>query len=306
MITLDPQEFHPKPGCPLPLAEDIALVLAPNPGPMTYLGTNSYLLGRDALVVIDPGPDDPAHLAALINAIAGRPVSHILVTHSHRDHSPLAPALGRAVDAPVMAFGDSKAGQSLAMQALARRNQLGGGEGVDNGFQPDRLLRDGEVLSGPWGQITALHTPGHMGNHMCFESAGRLFCGDLIMGWASSLVSPPDGDLTAFLASCQRVQALAPQLLLPGHGAPVSNPAARISWLLEHRAARSAQIIAALQTGPATPAALTARLYADVDPTLWPAAARNVLAHLIALCDNGELHASPEISPQANYALTGE
>ena len=158
----------PAAGVPVALADDLQLVLAPNPSPMTYWGTNTYLLGRETLAIIDPGPDDPAHLAALIAAIGGRTVSHILLTHSHLDHSPLAGPLGAHFGAPTYAFGDSTAGRSAVMQKLAREGLAGGGEGIDHAFVPVCCVKDREVLSGAWGRITALHTPGHIGNHLCF------------------------------------------------------------------------------------------------------------------------------------------
>ncbi|MBT8411798.1 MAG: MBL fold metallo-hydrolase, partial [Octadecabacter sp.] len=182
--------------------DGLTRVLAPNASPMTYWGTNSYILGHDRVAVIDPGPDDPKHLASLIRAIAGRPVSHILVTHSHLDHSPLARALSQATDAPVLAFGDSNAGRSVAMQELAASGLMGGGEGVDPTFAPDILVADGDTITGDGWALTALHTPGHFGNHLSFLWGDVAFTGDHLMDWATSLVSPPDGDLTDFMASC--------------------------------------------------------------------------------------------------------
>lgn len=296
--------FAPRAGEPLVLADDLALVLAPNPSPMTYLGTNTFLLGRDTLAIIDPGPDDPAHLSALIAAIAGRPVSHILLTHSHLDHSPLAPPLAARLDAPVCAYGDSRAGRSAVMEKLAREGLAGGGEGIDHGFAPDRLIKDGEVLTGPWGRMTAMHTPGHIGNHLCFAWNDAVFTGDHVMGWASSLVSPPDGDLTDFMASCRKLQGHAARIYYPGHGAPITDPAARIAWLIAHRLTREEQILAALATSAQTPAALTKAIYHDLAPGLRKAAERNVFAHLVDLYQRGQVCAQPELSTGATFALT--
>ncbi len=170
-------------------------VIADNPSPMTERGTNSWIIGIDAVVVIDPGPDSAGHLAALHAAIGGARVEAILVTHSHLDHSGLAPALARATGAPVLGFGPSGAGRSAAMAALARGGLMDGGEGIDRGFQPDEVLGDGAIWSGAVGLVRALHTPGHMGNHLCLMWEGVAFSGDHVMGWASSLVSPPEGDL---------------------------------------------------------------------------------------------------------------
>lgn len=296
--------FAPRAGEPLVLADDLALVLAPNPSPMTYLGTNTYLLGRDTLAIIDPGPDDPAHLSALIAAIAGRPVSHILLTHSHLDHSPLAAPLAARLDAPVCAYGDSRAGRSAVMEKLAREGLAGGGEGIDHGFAPDRLIKDGEVLTGPWGRMTAMHTPGHIGNHLCFAWNDAVFTGDHVMGWASSLVSPPDGDLTDFMVSCRKLQGHAARIYYPGHGAPITDPAARIAWLIAHRLTREEQILAALATSAQTPAALTKAIYHDLAPGLRKAAERNVFAHLVDLYQRGKVCAKSGLSTGATFALT--
>ncbi|TCP59757.1 glyoxylase-like metal-dependent hydrolase (beta-lactamase superfamily II) [Rhodovulum bhavnagarense] len=275
--------FDPTPGQAETLAPGLRRVLAPNPSPMTYRGTNTYILGRGAVAVIDPGPDDRAHFKAIFDALApNERITHILVTHSHVDHSPLARPLSRATGAPVLAHGDSTAGRRAD---LAQLSGLGGGEGIDPGFAPDHRLADGETIIGADWQITALHTPGHMGNHMCFAWQGALFTGDHVMGWASSMVSPPDGDLAAFMASLDRLRARPEHILYPGHGAPVQDGPARIAALATHRRARRAQILEALARGPATPEALTRAIYTDAPPGLLGAALRNVLAHLVELTD---------------------
>ena len=297
------QDFAPQTGVPLALRDDLALVLAPNPSPMTHLGTNSYLLGRRNLVVIDPGPADETHLAALLDAIGGRKVDYILVTHSHLDHSALAPALADQTGAPVCAFGAATAGRSAIMQKLVAQGMTGGGEGIDHRFQPDITLEDGAVLSGDWGRITARHTPGHIGNHLCFHWQDSLFSGDHVMGWASSLVSPPDGDLTDFMTSCHKLAKLQANVFFPGHGAPVPDPAARLDWLIAHRLQREAQILAKLAAGPAQPEELVAQIYTDLPPLLVAAAARNVLAHLIDLTGRGQVTALPEPGLTAIFAL---
>ncbi|MEJ8560675.1 MBL fold metallo-hydrolase [Yoonia sp. GPGPB17] len=290
-------------GQPVALAEDLTLVLAPNPSPMTYLGTNTYLLGNATLAVVDPGPDDPAHLQALKHAIAGRPVSHILLTHSHLDHSPLSAALSAQTGAPIYAFGDSTAGRSTVMQQLARAGLAGGGEGIDHNFQPDKRLRDGEVLRATWGQIEAIHTPGHIGNHLCFAWRDAIFTGDHVMGWASSLVSPPDGDLTDFMTSCARLGTYEASTYYPGHGAPIAEPQARLNWLVSHRHNREAQILGALSEQPARVLDITLAVYHDIAPGLQAAAARNVFAHLVDLHQRGHVTARPDLSIAATFAL---
>lgn len=270
-------------------------VLAPNPSPMTERGTNTYLLGQGAVAVIDPGPAMETHLQAILAALApGERVSHILVTHSHRDHSGLARPLAAATGAPVLAFGPSGAGRSPAMAALAAQGGIGGGEGMDEGFAPDRRLADGEVVAGAGWQLTALWTPGHFSNHLCFAASGgpgggdghaegAIFTGDHVMGWSSSLISPPDGDMGAFMASLARLAARPARRLYPGHGAPVDDPAGRIAALTAHRRAREAAILAALAPAPLDLAAITARAYPETPPALRPAAERNAFAHLLDL-----------------------
>ncbi|WP_375263696.1 MBL fold metallo-hydrolase [Palleronia sp.] len=276
-------------------------IVAPNPSPMTERGTNTYLLGDTrAIAVIDPGPANDDHLAAILSAIGTRKVTQILVTHAHLDHSPLAGPLSRCTGSPVLAYGDAHAGRSERMESL---RDLGGGEGVDLAFAPNQRLSDGETVNTPAGPVTCIWTPGHFGNHMAFLWKGAAFSGDLVMGWASTFISPPDGEVSAFIASCHRLNSHAPRRLYPGHGAPVENPTERVDWLLAHRQAREAQIIAAVSAAPGTPAALAARVYADVPAALLPAAVRNVLAHLIDLTENGRVKVDGRVGPEATFHL---
>ena len=278
-------------GCASGAAEEmgggIRRIIAPNPSPMTLHGTNTYLLGEREVAVIDPGPDIPSHLAAILAALGpGQRISHIFVTHSHTDHSALAPALARETGAPTCAYGPWGSGLSETMAALAA-DGLEGGEGADRAFVPDLALADGETVATDEWELTAHWTPGHLGNHMCFAHGDAVFVGDLVMGWASSMVSPPDGDLTDFMESCRKLRALGARALHSGHGDPVSDPAARIDWLIAHRLEREAQIAEQLDRGPATARELAEAIYTDTPPTLLPAAERNVLAHLIDLHGRG-------------------
>ena len=290
-------------GEPEELAPGLRCVTAPNPGPMTFTGTRSYLLGETRIAILDPGPACDRHLDALEAAVGSASVAAILVTHAHRDHSGGAAAAGARLGAPVMAFGDRP--RSDAMAARATAGELGGGEGVDVDFRPDRRLRDGEEIAGPGWTLTALHTPGHLGDHLCFAWAeGRaLFSGDLVMGWATTLISPPDGDLGAYRASLARLGARDERVFHPGHGPAVTDPHGLIATHLAHRRAREGEILAALARRPAPIEALVAELYADVDRRLWPAAARNVLAHLLDLAERGRVAPAGELTARAVFAL---
>jgi glyoxylase-like metal-dependent hydrolase (beta-lactamase superfamily II) len=292
----------PSPGLPRQLADGLRVVLAPNPSPMTLHGTNSYILGEGNVAVIDPGPADAGHLGALLAALApGERISHILVTHAHLDHCALARPLAEVSGAPIVAFGGPEAGRSEVMRALANAGLTRGGEGVDTGFVPDILLRDGEDIQGTSWALRALHTPGHFGNHLCFEADQGTFCGDHVMGWASSLISPPDGDMGDYMASLQRLADRAPQRLFSGHGAVIETPAERIAELAAHRRARSDQILAALGDGPANAHTLAQRLYTDTPPALMRAAARSVLSHLIDLAQQNMISAESPIAPDTRF-----
>ncbi|ETX29137.1 MBL fold metallo-hydrolase [Roseivivax isoporae] len=292
----------PEAGRPETLAPGLVRLLAPNPSPMTFWGTNTYLVGTRGLAVIDPGPDLPAHLDAILASLGpGQHITHILVTHAHLDHAPAARPLAARTGAPILAFGDARAGRSAAMRRLAAAGTLGGGEGVDAAFVPDAELPDGALVAGDGWQIEALHLPGHFGNHLGFALGDTLFTGDLVMGWASSLVSPPDGDLTDFMASLDRLASRTWSSFLPGHGAPVTDPAARLAELIAHRRAREAAILAALRAGAADAAAIARTVYTDTAPALLPAAERNVLAHLIDLHGRGLVHTAGSPAPESPF-----
>lgn len=302
---LPPDDFDPPIGVAERLEPGLRRILAPNPSPMTYRGTNTYLLGETALAVIDPGPDDPAHLAAILAAVGqDQHISHVIVTHTHLDHSPLARALSDAVDAPIYAFGGPDAGRSPIMQKLAKAGAIGGGEGIDVHFIPDVCVSDGEMITGEGWTLEALHTPGHIGNHLCLGWDDACFSADHVMGWASSLVSPPDGDLTDFMASCDRLIARDWRVFYPGHGAPVEDPAARLAWLVSHRLGRESEILEALSHAPATASDLARIIYRDTPPALLGAAARNVLAHLVDLTGKSRVAPLDALSAEAVFALT--
>ncbi|SNR52684.1 MBL fold metallo-hydrolase [Puniceibacterium sediminis] len=283
MSDPDPS-FAPPVGTAEDLSDGLRRLLAPNPSPMTFRGTNTYLLGTRGIAVIDPGPQDERHLDAILAALRpGQEISHIVVTHAHLDHSPLSRRLSEVTGAPVLAFGNALAGRSTIMQELAASGLVGGGEGVDAGFEPDIALPDGAVIEGDGWHLDVVHTPGHFGNHIALGWGDALFCGDLVMGWATSLVSPPDGDLSDFMASARRLQSGPWRQFHPGHGAPLIQPQERLAWLINHRLSREASILAELDSGPAGAADLARRIYTDTPAALIPAATRNVLAHLVDL-----------------------
>lgn len=279
-----PDDFDPPIGSCVTLSKGIRRIVAPNPSPMTYRGTNTYLLGEAELAVIDPGPASHEHLDAILSAVSpGARISHIIVTHTHLDHSPLARPLAQITGAPILAFGDAKAGRSAIMERLVAGGLTGGGEGVDVDFIPDHIVSDGDVIEGTDWCLEVLHTPGHIGNHIALAWEDVCFTADHVMGWASSLVSPPDGDLTDFMMSCARLQTRKWSVFHPGHGAPITDPAGRLDWLVTHRLSRETAILDMLAKAPQTARQLAEAIYTDTPPALLPAAERNVFAHLIDL-----------------------
>lgn len=282
--------------------KDLRVITAQNPSPLTGRGTNTFLLGRGQIAVIDPGPDLPAHRAALLAAAAGGRISHIFVTHAHLDHSGGARALARATGAPILGFGPAESGRSALMQRLAGDGALAGGEGLDADFVPDIALADGAVVESYEWSLTALHTPGHFAGHLGFQRDRAVFCGDVVMGWSSTLISPPDGDLADYFRTLSRLEALDARTLFPAHGDSIHAPAARLAELAAHRRERTAQILSALRDGPATAEALARRIY-DIPPALIPAATRNVLAHLIALSELGAVQPAGPIAANALFSV---
>ena len=306
---MDPFDKHPGVtyGVAEEVAPDVRRVTARNPSPYTFTGTRSYLVGRGEVALIDPGPDDAGHVAALLAALGpGERITRVLVTHSHRDHTGGLAALVAATGAEVVAFGPHGSGMSPTMRRLAETSPgLGGGEGADGEFAPDRRQADGDAVEGDGWRLMALHTPGHLSNHLSFvlEGTGIVFTGDTVMGFATTLVSPPEGDMTALMASLERLAARDDRLYLPGHGHPVRDPTAMVEWQLRHRRERFEQILAALQAGPADADALARRIYTEVDPRLLPAAARNVLASLIGLADQGLVRPQGAVVADAVFEL---
>jgi len=297
-------QIRPEYGVAVELEFGVRRILAPNPSAMTFWGTNTYLIGCNDVAIIDPGPKIERHFQAILDATDnGETVSHIFVTHAHVDHSEGATALARVIGVPVVAYGPAEKGISPLMANLISNGMETGGEGVDRGFKPDLLLEDGENISGQDWSLTAVWTPGHLSNHICLSLEDVVFSGDHVMDWATSIVSPPDGDLGAFMSSCEKLLLRNDRIFFPGHGNPVDDPTARIKWLLAHRKNREAQILAALKSGECTPVDLTQQIYTDVAPVLLGAAERNVFANLIDLYERGLVFAHPKIAVDAVYSL---
>lgn len=254
-------------------------VLAGNPSPFTYTGTETYIVGKGEVAVIDPGPDDPAHIAALLEATAGEKVIAILCTHTHRDHSPAAPAVKAATGAPIMGCAP------LVLEDLGPRADAS----FDESYAPDHVMQDGEQVRGPGWTLEAVATPGHTSNHLCFafDETGALFTGDHVMGWSTTVVSPPDGDMAAYMASLDRLMARKDRVYYPAHGDPVENPKRFVRGLAGHRKQREGQILRLLREDVSEIPAMVERMYVGLDPRLHGAAGRSVLAHLIDLRDRG-------------------
>ena len=254
-------------------------VLARNPSPFTYTGTGTYIVGRGTVAVIDPGPNAPEHLAALTRALAGETVSHIVVTHTHMDHSPAAPALQAATGARIVGCAP------LVLSDDGPRADAG----FDPTYAPDQVLADGDSVAGPGWTLTAVATPGHTSNHLCFALAEEraLFTGDHVMGWSTTVVAPPDGDMAAYMASLKLLLDRDDTVYYPTHGAPVTEPQRFVRGLITHRKQREGQILRLLGEGEQAIPAMVATMYVGVDPRLHPAAGRSVLAHLIDLRARG-------------------
>lgn len=283
---------------PVPL---IRCLRAANPSPLTGSGTNTWLIGGSEVAVIDPGPDLDDHLLAILAALPqGARISRILVTHAHRDHAALVPRLAARTGAEVLAYGTALEGRSPQMTALAA-DLPASSEGLDLGFRPDRRLEDGDRITGPDWELAALHTPGHLGGHLCFALGETLFSGDHVMGWSTTLVAPPDGDMGAYMTSLARLQRQPWQRFLPGHGDPVPDPGQRLADLVAHRRAREAALLAELDRGPMSIPALTRAVYTDTPAQLLPAAAQNVLAHLLDLASRNLVGATPALHPAAVF-----
>ncbi len=285
------------PGVVEQVAPNVRRFTADNPGPHTFTGTNSYIIGEGRVAVIDPGPEDDAHLATLIEALQDETVTHIVVTHTHRDHSPLTRPLSAHTGAPVVGF----AGDVRPADHQGQGIEAGG----DQDFAPDFTLAHGHALEGPGWRLEALHTPGHAANHLCFCLAGTgvLFSGDHVMGWSTTMVAPPDGDMAAYLASLALLRARDDAVYLPGHGGKIETPSDYVRALSRHREAREASIHAALGKVPVSASDIALRIYEGLEPWLHRSAALTTQAHLIHLAGKGKAEMSAPAGVDTKFWL---
>jgi glyoxylase-like metal-dependent hydrolase (beta-lactamase superfamily II) len=255
------------------LEPGIARVLAHNPSAFTYYGTQTYLVGDREVAVIDPGPDLPEHVEALISAIGDRRIVAIMCTHTHRDHSPASRALARLTGAPIVGCAP------LALEAVGPRAD----EAFDSDYRPNRVLKDGEAIEVDGREILSVATPGHTSNHLCFDAGGALLTGDHVMGWSTTVVFPPDGEMGAYMASLEKLRRRDDRIYYPAHGPPVKNPRQYVRHLAGHRLQREKQILRLVGDQPREVSDIVANAYPGLDPRLITAAGGSVLAHLLDL-----------------------
>ncbi|MDQ0391739.1 MBL fold metallo-hydrolase [Labrys monachus] len=279
-------------------------LIAPNGGPFTFTGTCSYIVGRDKVAILDPGPDDPSHIAALLDAVRGESVEAVIVSHTHRDHSPAAAAIASATGAKTYGAGPHRSARPLHRGEAAALDT-----GADRQFMPDLRLAEGDTLDGPGWHVAAIETPGHCANHLAFALDGApgsgpvLLSGDHVMAWSTSIVAPPDGSMGDYMASLQKLVGRPETRYFPGHGGPVDEPQRFVRALIHHRRMREASILQALADGATTIPALAGRVYAGLQPALLGAAALNTFAHLEHLVEQGRAATDGPPSFEGTYWL---
>jgi len=278
------------------VAPGIRRIVANNPGPFTFRGTGTYVVGEGEVAVIDPGPDLAEHVDALLAGLSGERITHILVTHTHRDHSPAAAAVKAATGAPTYGFGPHAGG---------RRGEAGVEEGGDWDFAPDITIKDGDEITGPGWRFEAVHTPGHTSNHLCFAlpDSGILFSGDHVMGWSTSVIAPPDGDMAAYMDSLDKLLQRRDAVYWPTHGPAITEPKEHVRAFIAHRRERESGIVECLAAGVGQVDAMVEWLYVGLNPNLRRAAGRSVLAHLIDLIGRGIVISDNGGGVDATYRL---
>jgi len=315
-------DFEPHHGELIDVSPLLRRMVCDNPSKFTFHGTGTYVIGRGDVAVVDPGPRDVEHIERLLAALDGERVRQIFVTHTHGDHSPAARTLADATGAPILGYGPHPSNATSEAddgdtdddwQTGEKRNEQTEEEKAkaevdrekhrpDSDFEPDRRLAHGDVVEGPGWTVEALHTPGHISNHLCFAVAEEkaVLSGDHVMGWSTTIIPPPDGDLRAYMASLQLLLDRDDEILYPTHGGPVTKPAAYVKALHDHRLLRTEQIVQQLEAGPRSVREIVEVLYAAVARGLWRPAARSVIAHLVALNDEGR--ARPVIESASRMA----
>lgn len=288
------RDFDPVYGVAEDVSPLIRRVVAENPSPFTFTGTGTYIIGRGQVAVIDPGPDRTSHVAALEHALEGETVTHILVTHTHSDHSPASAPLKALTGAIIYGFGPHATGRGEATMVE---------EGADRSFKPDVELRHGDIIEGAGWTIEAVHTPGHTSNHLCFalKEEKALFPGDHVMGWSTTVVSPPDGDMAAYMRSLNHLLTRDDAIYYPTHGAPITDPKPFVRGLIRHREDREDQIMACVRDGIDRIPDMVARMYRDVPEYLHRAAARSVLAHIIHMTETRRITTNGPPSESSRY-----
>ena len=276
---------NPKIGEAEQLQDDLVVITANNASPMTFTGTRSYILGTDNLIVIDPGPENNQHFKSIMDYVGKRKVTDIIITHSHVDHSPLSRRLKNETGASIIGFGSADEARTSFMKKLSSSLDLGGEEGIDQDLTLDEKVIGKQMLKKNDYTIEVIHTPGHLSNHICLSIKEKkaLFSGDHVMGWATTLISPPDGDLGSFMKSLEKLSKRDEQVYYPGHGKPVKDPKQMVLAQIAHRRDREIQILKSISKISRTPAEIVEEVYVGLNPMLKPAAVRNVLAHLIDL-----------------------
>jgi glyoxylase-like metal-dependent hydrolase (beta-lactamase superfamily II) len=292
--------FDLKPGTVRDMAPGVRAIVANNPSPFTFKGTMSYIIGRGKVAILDPGPDDDAHIAALLDAVRDETVSHIFVTHTHRDHSPGVPKVKAATGAKVYAQGPHRLARPLHIGETSRLDAS-----ADMDFRPDVALADGEVLRGDGWTLEAVTTPGHTANHMAFafKEADLLFAGDHVMAWSTTIVAPPDGAMSDYMASLHKLARRTEPLYLSGHGTPVRDAQRYVQFLIRHRQGREASILHRLGKGAADIPTIVKAVYIGLDQRLIGAAALSVLAHMEDLVARGIVATDGPPSINGTYRL---
>ncbi len=279
------------------LAPGIRRVIAHNPSPFTLHGTGTYILGRGHVAVIDPGPPDPNHIRAIVDATAGETISHILVTHCHMDHSPGCRLLREFTDAETYAFGPHGSGVEEDGPQIE--------EAADNDFAPDRKVRDGEIIEGDGWSVECVYTPGHTSNHMCYalREERTLFTGDHVMAWSTSVISPPDGDMRRYLESLDKLLARDDIRFWPTHGPSVEDTKGHVRAFIEHRREREQQILRCIESGTYRIKEMVPKMYADLPEFMYSAAGRSVLASIVHLVQRGELTVEGDLGVDGVYRI---